>query len=163
MLLLGLRVELNPFASKYIATWLFQKLWPSFLPCECFCNNQVWHLSQQLAKVPFSWPNLMIASCVQNSPYRASMYFISNTSHQPRGEVKDPSDWRSFGTERNIERLPSCVSLDESPLLNLRLSFGGFSAKYFLQCLYTVAGVYWLNCFTMLLIFMPACWCKLAI
>ena len=73
-----------------------------------------------------------------------------------RGEVKDPSDWRSFGTARNIERLSCGVSLDGRPLLNLRLSIGGFCAKGFLHCLYTVAGLYCLNRFTMLLIFMPA-------
>ena len=59
------------------------------------------------------------------------------------GEVKDPSDRRSFGTARNIERLFCCVSLDGCPLLNLRLSIGGFCAKDFLQCLY--------SCWTILL------------
>ena len=80
-----------------------------------------------------------------------------------RGEVKDPSDWRRFGTGDSIERLPCVVSLHDHPLLNLRLFIGGFYAKGFLQCLYTVARLYYLNCFTVLLIFMPACWCKLDI
>ena len=39
-------------ASKYIATWLFQNLWPSFT-YECSYKSQVWKSSQQLTKVLF--------------------------------------------------------------------------------------------------------------
>ena len=75
------------------------------------------------------------------------------------GEVKDPSDWQSFGTARNIERLSCGFSLDDRPLFELAFIYRwGLCKRFFAVSVYSC-----LNCFTMLLIFMPACWCKLAI
>ena len=70
----------NPLASKYIATWLFQIFWYSFL-FRMFLQISCPAFMSAARKSPFfSWFTRMISSCVKNSPYCLSMYFISNAN-----------------------------------------------------------------------------------
>ena len=92
------------------------------------------------------------------------MYFISNTSLYSYSWWGKGRIWlTNFWNCMQYWTFVLWYKLDGCPLLNFHLYIGGFCAKGFLQCLYTADGLYCLNCFTMLLIFMLACWCKLAI
>ena len=96
----------------------------------------------------------MIASCVQNSLYRASMYFISNTSfHDYSWWGKGPIwltkvwNWRQYWT------FALCCQFAWPPSIELAFIYRWVLCKRFFA----------VSVYTVLLIFMPACWCKLDI
>ena len=110
-------------------------------------HGQVWHLSQQLIKVQlFLTYNNDDQLCSELYLLYVHVLFINNTTSMATGtgsQVKDSSDWWSFRTAHNTERLSCSFSLDGCALLNLSLPTGGFCAESFLlQCLCTVTRLY---------------------